>query len=42
MEASNLLDAEFKTLLIKMLNELSDNLKSIKKEYGNHKKISQK
>ena len=31
METSNLLDAEFKTLVIKMLNELSENLNSLKK-----------
>ena len=32
METSNLLDAEFKTLIIKMLKELSENLNSIKKK----------
>ena len=32
METSNLLDAEFKTLLIGMLKELSEDLKSIKKD----------
>ena len=31
MEISNLSDAEFKTLVIRMLKELSENLKSIKK-----------
>ena len=31
METSNLLDAEFKTLVVRMLSELSENLKSIKK-----------
>ena len=31
MEISNLLDAEFKTLVIRMLNELSENINSIKK-----------
>ena len=31
METSNLLDAEFKTLVIRMLKELSENLKSITK-----------
>ena len=31
METSNLLDAEFKTLVIRMLNELSENFNSIKK-----------
>ena len=32
METRNLLDAEFKTLIIRMLNELSENLNSIKKD----------
>ena len=31
METSNLLDAEFKILVIRMLNELSENLNSIKR-----------
>ena len=31
METSNLLDAEFKTLVIRLLNEFSKNLKGIKK-----------
>ena len=31
MEISSLSDAEFKTLVIKMLRELSEDLKSIKK-----------
>ena len=31
MEISKLLDAEFKTLLVRMLNELSKNLNSIKR-----------
>ena len=31
MEISKLLDAEFKTLVITMLNELSENLSSIKR-----------
>ena len=31
METSNLLDAVFKTLVIRMLNELSEDLSSIKK-----------
>ena len=31
MEKSNLSDAEFKTLVIKMLKELSEDLNSIKK-----------
>ena len=31
MEISNLLDAEFKTLFIRMLKELSEDLNSIKK-----------
>ena len=32
METRNLLDTEFKTLVIRMLNELSEDLKSIKKD----------
>ena len=32
MEISNLLDAECKTLVIRMLNELSENLNNIKKD----------
>ena len=31
METSNILDAEFKTLIIRMLEELSEDLNSIKK-----------
>ena len=31
MEISNLSDAEFKTLVIRMLNDLSENFSSIKK-----------
>ena len=31
MQTSNLLDAEFKTLVIRMLNELTEDLSSIKK-----------
>ena len=31
MEIANLLDAEFKTLVIRMLKELSEDLNSIKK-----------
>ena len=31
MDISNILDAEFKTLVIKMLKELSEGFKSIKK-----------
>ena len=31
MEASNVPDAEFKTLVIRMLKELSENLNSIKR-----------
>ena len=31
METNNLLDAEFKTFVVRMLNELSENLNSIKK-----------
>ena len=32
METNNLLDAEFKTLVIRMLSELRTNLNSIKKD----------
>ena len=32
MDISNLSDAEFKTLVIRMLNELSEDLNSIKKD----------
>ena len=32
METSNLLDAQFKTLVIRMLNELGENHNSIKKD----------
>ena len=32
METSNLSDAEFKTLVIRMLKELSEDLSSIKKD----------
>ena len=32
MEISHLSDAEFKTLVIRMLNELSEDLSSIKKD----------
>ena len=31
MEISNLIDAEFKTVVIRMLNELNENFDSIKK-----------
>ena len=31
METSNLLDTEFKTLVIRMFNEFSENFNSIKK-----------
>ena len=31
MDTSNLLDAEFKTLVIRMLNELGENFNSIKR-----------
>ena len=31
METSNLLDAEFRTLVIRMLNEFNENLNSVKK-----------
>ena len=37
MEISNLSDAEFKTLLIRMLKELSKDLSSIKKIYSETK-----
>ena len=33
MEISNLSDVEFKTLVIRMLNELSENFNSIKKDW---------
>ena len=35
METSNILDAEFKTLVIKMLKELSEDLSSIKNPVRN-------
>ena len=34
MEISNLSDAEFKTLVIRMLKELSEDISSIKKTYS--------
>ena len=37
MEMSNLLDAEFKTLLIRMLNKLIENFNSIKKDQSEAK-----
>ena len=37
METSNPLDAQFKTLIISMLNELTENLKSIKKDQSEMK-----
>ena len=37
MEISNLSDAEFKTLTIRMLNELSEDLNSIKKDQVGNK-----
>ena len=37
MEISNLLDAEFKTLFIRMLNGLSEDLSSIKKDLSEMK-----
>ena len=37
MEISNLSDVEFKTLVIKMLNELSDDLRSINKIWSETK-----
>ena len=39
VETSNLLDAEFKSLVIRMLNELSENLSSIKKGQSEMKDI---
>ena len=37
MQTSNLLDEEFKTLVIRMLNELSKNLNNIKKDQSEMK-----
>ena len=37
MEISNLSDAEFKTLVIRMLKELSENLNSIKEDLVRNK-----
>ena len=37
METSNVLDAEFKTLVIKMLNELREDLNNIKKNQSEMK-----
>ena len=37
MEISNLSDAEFKTLVIRMLKELSEDLNSIKKTWSETK-----
>ena len=42
MEKSNLPDAEFKTLVIRMLNELSEDLNSIKKKKKKKKKTIKK
>ena len=42
MEISNLLDAEFKTVVIRMLKELSENLNNIRRssqKQEQHKKI---
>ena len=39
METSSLLDAEFKTLVIRMLNELSENFNSMKKSQSEMKDI---
>ena len=42
MESSNLTDAEFKTLVIKMLNELLGNVENSNKEKngnGNYKRV---
>ena len=38
MMTSNLLDAEFKTMVIRMLKELSENMNSIKKDTETIKK----
>ena len=38
IEASNLLDTEFKTIVLWMLKELRENFNSIKKRYRNNKK----
>ena len=38
MEISNLADAVFKTLVIMMLSELTEDFNSIKKGHVNHKK----
>ena len=38
MKTSNILDAEFKTLITRMLNELSENSNSIKKNIETMKK----
>ena len=40
MEMSNISDAEFKTLVIRMLKELSEDLNSIKKEQGRNEGYS--
>ena len=40
MEMSNLLDAEFKTLVKKMLKELSEDLNSIKKNSVRNKRYT--
>ena len=42
METSNLLDTEFKTLVIRMLNELSESFNSIRKDMEIILKNSQK
>ena len=42
METSNLLDAEFKTLVINMLSDLSENFNSIKKGMEVIKRTSHK
>ena len=41
VEASKLLDTEFKTMVIRVLNEPSENFNSIKKGLENHKKENQ-
>ena len=39
METSNLLDAAFKTFVIRMLKECSENLNTIKKDHSEMKDI---
>ena len=42
MEAGNLSNAEFKTLVIRMLSELNENFNSMKKVWKPYKRTSQK